>query len=197
MKVEYFPRKNWHISKRNVELFEDREKPCHWKVSKCQALGWLRTLYTGLARNIKFKFKAAWKHLRIVNNGRTFSYKYFLDLEEKYGKYRTAGSLIILRPYPAAKRLITSLQERQRHWWFTFQILFAALHSQQPQPPFRAQAPLHEQETSTDPWSYLTRMANINKNKLMYKWKRGGSTFSPSSECSHGFSCSSLATTDP
>ena len=29
MKVEYFPRKNWHISKRNVELFEDREKPCH------------------------------------------------------------------------------------------------------------------------------------------------------------------------
>ena len=29
MKVEYFPRINWHISKRNVELFEDREKPCH------------------------------------------------------------------------------------------------------------------------------------------------------------------------
>ena len=30
-------------------------------------------------------------------------------------KYRTAGRLIILRPYPAAGHLVTSLQERQRH----------------------------------------------------------------------------------
>ena len=30
-------------------------------------------------------------------------------------KYRTAGHLIILRPCPAAGRLVTSLQERQRH----------------------------------------------------------------------------------
>ena len=29
MKVEYFPTKNWYISKRNVELFVDRVQPCH------------------------------------------------------------------------------------------------------------------------------------------------------------------------
>ena len=33
-------------------------------------------------------------------------------------KYQTAGRLIILRPCPAAGRLVTSLQERQRHWQF-------------------------------------------------------------------------------
>ena len=33
MKVEYFPRKNWNISKRNMELFEDRVQPCHWLAS--------------------------------------------------------------------------------------------------------------------------------------------------------------------
>ena len=107
-------------------------------------------------------------------------------------KYRTAGRLIILS-------VVTSLQEleRQRHWQFALQFLFAALHGQQPRPLFRAQAPLHGQETSTDPWSYLTRMANFNLKKLMNGWKRGGSTFSPSSKYSQGFSCSSLATTDP
>ena len=95
-------------------------------------------------------------------------------------KYRTTRRLIILS-------LVTSLQERQRHWQFALQFLFAALHGQQPRPLFRAQAPLHGQETSTDPWSYLTRMAN-----LMNGWKRGGSTFSPSSKYSQGFSYSSL-----
>ena len=58
-------------------------------------------------------------------------------------KYRTAGRLIILS-------LVTSLQERQRHWQFALQFLFAALHGQQPRPLFRAQVPLHGQETSTD-----------------------------------------------
>ena len=72
---------------------------------------------------ISLKFYAAWRHLRIVNKGRTFSYKYFLDFEEKFGKYRT---------------LVTSLQERQRHWQFALQFLFAALHGQQPRPLFRA-----------------------------------------------------------
>ena len=59
-------------------------------------------------------------------------------------KYRTVG------------RLVTSLQVRQRH-------LFPPLHEQQPRPLFRAQAPLHGQEITTDPWSYLTRMANFKK----------------------------------
>ena len=79
-------------------------------------------------------------------------------------KYRTAG------------RLVTSLQVRQRHWQFASQFLFPPLHEQQPRPLFRAQAPLHGQETSTD-WSYLTRTANFKK-KMVYEWKRGGSTFS-------------------
>ena len=41
------------------------------------------------------------------------------------GKYRTAERLIILS-------LVTSWQERQRHWQFALQFLFAALHGQQP-----------------------------------------------------------------
>ena len=45
------------------------------------------------------------------------------------------------------------------------QFLFVALHGQQPRPLFRVQAPLHGQETSTDPWSYLTRMANFSERK--------------------------------
>ena len=135
-----------------MELFEDRVQPCLWTVFKCQAFGLLRTLYTGLAKNIKSEISVR-------------------NME----KYRTARRLIILS-------LVTSLQERQRHWQFALQFLFAALHGQQPRPIFRAQAPLHGQETSTDPWSYLTRMAN-----LMNGWKRGGSTFSPSSKYSQRF----------
>ena len=46
MKVEYFTIKTWYISKRNMELFQNQS---------CQALGWLRTLYTGSAKNIKFE----------------------------------------------------------------------------------------------------------------------------------------------
>ena len=72
------------------------------------------------------------------------------------GKYRTAGRLIILS-------LVTLWQDRQRHWQFALQFLFAALHGQQPRPLFRAQAPLHGEEISTDPWSYLTTLANLNE----------------------------------
>ena len=84
-KGRIFPKENWYISKRNIELFKDRVRPCHWKVSKCQALGWLRTLYTGLAKTSSSKLLAAWKRFRVVNKGRTFSYRHFLDFEEKYG----------------------------------------------------------------------------------------------------------------
>ena len=59
-------------------------------------------------------------------------------------KYRTSGRLITLS-------LVTSLRERQRHSQFALQFLFAALHGLQPRPLFRAQDPLHRQETSTDP----------------------------------------------
>ena len=66
-------------------------------------------------------------------------------------KCRTSGRLInCFRPCPAAGRLVTSLQERQQHWQFALQFSFAALYGKQPWPLFRAQAPLHGQETSTD-----------------------------------------------
>ena len=48
-------------------MFEDRVRSCYWKVSSVKPLD-------------------GWKRLRIVNKGRTFSYKYFLDFEDKYGK---------------------------------------------------------------------------------------------------------------
>ena len=34
---------------------------------------------------------------------------------------------------------------------------------------FERNAPLHGQETSTDPWSYLKRLANVNEKKLLNK----------------------------
>ena len=74
-------------------------------------------------------------------------------------KYWTAGCLIILS-------LVTSFQERQWHWQFALQFLFPALHGQWPRPPFRMQAPLHGQETSTDPWLLVL----FNKDaKLQFK----------------------------
>ena len=92
-------------------------------------------------------------------------------------KYRTAGRLIILS-------VVTSLQEleRQRHWQFALQFLFAALHGQQPRPLFRAQAPLHGEEISTDPWSYLTTIANFNEKKIDVWMKSWWINILPSSE---------------
>ena len=128
MKVEYFPTRNWYISKRNMELFEDRVQPCRWKVFKCQALGWLHTLYTGLARNIKCEIfrlpGSAWGLLIKVEH---FRINTLWISKRNMEKYRTAERLIILSS-------VTSLQERQRHWQFALQFLFAALHGQQPRP---------------------------------------------------------------
>ena len=116
----------------------------------------------GWRKTSSSKFLAAWKRWRIVHKGRTFSYKYVLDFKEKDGKnYWNAGRLVILGPCLAAGCLVTSLQERQRHWQFALHFLFAALHGQQSRSLFRVQAALHGQETSTDPWSYLIRMANF------------------------------------
>ena len=57
MKVEYFPTKNWYSSKRNRSYL--RTVSCHGIEKllqcKCQVFGWLCTLYTGLAKNIKFE----------------------------------------------------------------------------------------------------------------------------------------------
>ena len=74
----------------------------------CQALGWLRTLYTGLAKNIKFEILGCLKALEDCYEGRTFPYQHFLISKRNMEKYRTSGRLIILS-------LVASLQERQRH----------------------------------------------------------------------------------
>ena len=86
MKVEYFQRKIgifqreiWSylrtVSGRVIENFIGVKRLDD--VVLC-IQGWRKTSSS--------KFLAAWKRLRIVNKGRTFSYKYFLDFEEKYGK---------------------------------------------------------------------------------------------------------------
>ena len=69
-----------------MELFKDRVQPCHWNF-KCQALGWLRTLYTGLARNIKFEILGCLEALEdLYIKVEHFHLNIFLDFEEKYGK---------------------------------------------------------------------------------------------------------------
>ena len=79
MKEEYFPTKNWYISKRNMELFEDRVQPCHYNVFQCRALGWLHTLYARLAKNIKFEILGYLK----VSSAWMASY-YVYRVSEKY-----------------------------------------------------------------------------------------------------------------
>ena len=61
-----------------MELFEDRVQPCNWKMSSA----WMAS-HSGYRVSEKLQVR---KRLRIVNIGRTFSYEYFLDFEEKYGK---------------------------------------------------------------------------------------------------------------
>ena len=84
MKIEHFPTKNWYISQRNVELFEDRASRVIERSVK--RLDGFVLCIQGQRETSSSKFQAAWKRLRIVNKGRTFSYIYFLDFEEKYGK---------------------------------------------------------------------------------------------------------------
>ena len=73
MKLEYFLRK---ISKRNVELLEDRvvEK---FQVKSVKRLDGFVLCIQDWRETPSSKFFASWKHLRIVDKGRTFSYKYF------------------------------------------------------------------------------------------------------------------------
>ena len=143
-----------------MELFEDRVQPCHWNVFKCQAFGWL---YTRLAKKFKFEiFRLPGSPWGLLIQVEHFRLVIFWISKNNIEKYRTTGRLIILG-------LVTSLQERKWHWRFALQFLFADLHGQQPRPLFRAQAPLHGQETSTDPWSYSTRMETSIKK--MYEWK--------------------------
>ena len=108
------------------------------------------------------KFLAAWKCLRIVNKGRTFSYKYFLDFEEKYGKISDFRTFSYFKTVSGCRTFSHFISETSATLTACVIILICCF-AQQPHPLFRAQAPLRGQETSTDPWSYLTRMANFNQ----------------------------------
>ena len=100
-------------------------------------------------------FRLPWSAWGLLIKVKHFRINIFWISKRNMEKYRTAKRLIILS-------LVTSLEERQRHWQFALQFLFPALHGQQPRPLFRVQTPLHGQRTSTDPWFYLTRMTNFN-----------------------------------
>ena len=117
-------------------------------------LGWRKTPSS--------KFLAAWKRLRIVNKGRTFSYKYFLDFEDKYGKISDCRTFSYFKTVSGCRTFSHFIAGTSASLRACVTILICCLHGQQPQPLFLAQAPIHGQETSTDPWSYLTRMANFN-----------------------------------
>ena len=132
--------------------------------------GWRKTLSS--------KFLAAWKCLRIVNKGRTFSYKYFLDFEEKYGKisdFRTFSHFI--SETSATLTACVTILICCYAWTTTSSTLSSASSSPR---------------AGNFNWSLVlfNKDGKLQSKKLMYKWKRGGSTFSPSSECSQGFSCS-------
>ena len=149
MKVEYFPTKNWYSSKRNMELFVSSH--VIEKFLSVNRLDGFVLCLQGQRKTSNSKLQAAWKRLRIINKGRTFSYKYFLDFVENYGKISDCWTFNYFKfsHFLAVTSVILT-------------VCVAALHGQQLRPLFRAQAPLHGQETSTDPWSYLTRMANFN-----------------------------------
>ena len=101
MKVEYFTIKTWYIS---TEIWS------YFRTSRVKRSDGFVLCMQGQRKTSSSKFQAPWKRLRIVNKDRTFSNKYFLDFEvkfldfeEKYGKYLTAGRLII-------SSLVTSLR---------------------------------------------------------------------------------------
>ena len=113
------------------------------------------------------KFWAAWKRLRIVNKVEHFRIN-ILDFEEKYGKISACRAFNCFQTV-SGRRTFGPFIAGTSATQFALQWLFAALHGQQPRPLFRAQAPLHGEEISTDPWSYLTTIANFNEKKLMYE----------------------------
>ena len=52
MKVEYFPTRNWYISKRNMMFFEDRIQPCHRKVCLVSSV-WMAVYWVGEKHKVR------------------------------------------------------------------------------------------------------------------------------------------------
>ena len=102
--------------------------------------------------------------MRIVNKGRTFSYKYFLDFEEKYRKisdYRMFNYFKTLSGCRTFSHFIAGTLATLTVCITILICCFAKITTS----IFRAQASLHGQETSTDPCSYLTKIAHFNLKK--------------------------------
>ena len=92
MKVEYFPTK---IGIFQIEIWSYLRTVSSRVIEKflsVKRLDGFVLCIQGQRETSSSKFQAAWKRLRIVNKGRTFSYKYFLDFEEKYGKMSDFGT---------------------------------------------------------------------------------------------------------
>ena len=93
MKVEYFPTNYWYISKKKIwSYLRTVSCPVIEKFLSVKRLDDFVPCVQGQRETSTSKFQAAWKHLRIVKKGRTFSQKYFLDFEEKYGKMSDFGT---------------------------------------------------------------------------------------------------------
>ena len=118
-------------------------------------LGWRKTSSS--------KFLAAWKHLRIVNKGRTFSYKYFLDFEDKYGKISDCRTFSYFKTVSGCRTFSHFIAGTSASLRACVTILICCFEWKATSTTLSSTSSLiHGQETSTDPWSYLTRMANFN-----------------------------------
>ena len=86
MKVEYFPTKIGIFQREIWSYLRTVSSRVIEKFLSVKCLDGFVLCIQGQRKTSSSKFQAAWKRLRIVKKGRTFSYKYFLDFEEKYGK---------------------------------------------------------------------------------------------------------------
>ena len=157
MKVEYFPTKNWYISKRKNGVIRGLCSAVSLKsfqLSVKRLDGFILCIQ-GQRKTSSSQFQAAWKRLRIENIGRTFMYKYFLDFEEKYGKMsdcRTSNYFKFSHFIAGTSATLTvcvTVLICCFGWTTTSTTLSNARSSPR-------------EETSTDSQSYLTKTVNFN-----------------------------------
>ena len=121
-------------------------------------LGWRKTSSS--------KLLAAWKRFRIVNKGRTFSYRHFLDFEEKYGNISDCRTFSCFKTVSSCRTFSHFIAGTSATLTVCVTIRICSFAWTTTSTTSRAQAPLHGQETSTEPWSYGLkdgpRMANFN-----------------------------------
>ena len=191
MKVEYFPTKNLVYFKEKYGVIWGPCPAVSLKSSKVWS-AWMASysVYKVSEKHQVWNFRLAWKRLRIVNKGRTFSYKYFLDFEEKYGKISDCRTFNYFKfsHFIAGTSATLTVCVTILICCFAWTTTSTTLSSASSSP--RA-------GNFNWPLVLFNKDGKLQLKKLMNGWKRGGSTFSPSSKYSQGFSCSSLATTDP